>query len=117
VIAASQYQPSSADDAAAMIARIAGAIDAQADIAADAADDDSYSALRAARGAVVQDLRNRGATLAQVTTYRTNRALPAVVLAQRFYGDATRDAQLVTQVGDAVPNPLFMPTQFEALAS
>lgn len=115
VLAVGNYQPTSSDDAAAMIAQVAGVLDEQATQAADAGDDQSYSALRAARGAVVQDLRDRGATLAQITTFRTGRSVPALVLAQRWYRDPTRADQLVTQT--SVPSPLFMPTVLAALAA
>ncbi|WP_209516277.1 DNA circularization N-terminal domain-containing protein [Sphingomonas sp. BE137] len=115
VIAAGQYQPTSANDAAAMVQRLVALIDAEATIAADAGDRETYSALTAALGAVVRDLRARGANLAQVRTFRSPRATPAIVLAQRWYRDPTRAAQLVTQSG--VPSPLFMPTELLALSA
>ncbi len=117
VIAGGHYQPTSSDDASAMIRRIADARDIEATIAADARDDQSFTALRAARGAIVKDLRARGATLAQVRTFRTGRSLPAPVLAQRWYRDPSRADQIVTQAGGDVPNPLFMPTELRALAA
>lgn len=109
------YQPSSADDAGAMIVTVSILIDDAATVAADAGDDASYRALRDARGAAVRDLRTRGATLAQVTRIRSQRPVPALALAQRLYGDASRADQLVTQT--AAPSPLFMPIDFEALAA
>jgi prophage DNA circulation protein len=71
--------------------------------------------LAAALGAVVRDLRARGANLAQVRTFRSPRATPALVLAQRWYRDPSRASQIVTQSG--VPSPLFMPTELLALAA
>jgi prophage DNA circulation protein len=115
VIAAGQYQPTSANDAAVLVQRLVALIDAEATIAADAGDRETYSALTAALGAVVRDLRARGANLAQVRTFHSPRATPALVLAQRWYRDPSRAAQLVTQSG--VPSPLFMPTDLRALAA
>lgn len=114
-IAAGDYQPSSSDDAAAMIGRLGGLLDVEATRAADAGDDASYKALRAARAAIVADLRTRGATIERVTVLRVPRALPAIVLAQRFYRDGARASQLVSQA--APVHPLFMPTEFKALAA
>lgn len=109
------YQPTSANDAAARIAAIAPAIDALATSAADAGQDATYSALRQCRAAIVTELRAAGSTLAQIKTFSFGRPLPALVLAQSIYGDATRADGLVGQV---VPiNPLFMPTTFQALAA
>ncbi|KQN00572.1 DNA circularization protein [Sphingomonas sp. Leaf25] len=115
VRAAGEYQPSSSNDAAAMIALIGGAIGSVADEAADAGDDESFAALRGARAAVVADLRRRGATLAQITTFAPGVPLPALRLAQRYYRDPTRADQLVGQT--SIPHPLFMPVAFEALAA
>lgn len=114
-IAAGQYQPTSADDAAAMIMRLGVLLDDQAVEAADGGDTASYKALRAARAAIVTDLRARGSTLAQITTVRSGQALPALVLAQRLYRDSSRAPQLVMQAD--CPSPLFMPTTFQALAA
>jgi len=110
------YQPSSADDAAARISEIAAVIDAEATVAGDLGDDASYRALRSALGAIVQSLRADGATIAQIRNVHSERPAPALVLAQRLYRDADRADQLVTQV-PANPNPLFMPLDFQALAA
>lgn len=110
------YQPSSADDAAARISEIAAVIDLEATVAGDNGDDASYRALRSALGAIVQSLRAVGATIAQVRNVHSAAPSPALVLAQRIYRDADRADQLVTQV-PANPNPLFMPTDFQALAA
>lgn len=114
-IAVASYQPSSSDDAAAMIRSVGNLVDDQATQAADAGDDASYKALRAARGAIVKDLRARGSTLAQVRTFKTGRPLPAIVLANRWYRDVGRASQIVTQA-PKTPSPLFMPTEMQALA-
>ncbi|MDQ2764513.1 MAG: DNA circularization N-terminal domain-containing protein [Pseudomonadota bacterium] len=115
VTAVGQYQPTSSDDAALKIAHIGDVLDRIATDAADAGDEESFRAVRAARAAVVQDLRTRGSTLARVRTFTPGRAQPALQLAQRYYRDPARAAQLVTQV--ATIHPLFMPPAFQALAA
>jgi prophage DNA circulation protein len=115
VNAGGRYQPSSANEAAVLIGQLAGSIGGLAEEAADAGDDDSFRALRAARGAVIRDLRLRGATLASLRAWTIPTGLPAPALAQRLYRDPTRAAELIAQAG--VPHPLFMPTDFTALAA
>lgn len=114
-LACGQYQPTSSNDAAAMIRQVGDVLDAQALIAADAGDDQTYKALSQTRGAVVNDLRSRGSVLSQIKTFRSSRAVPALVLAQRWYRDPSRADQLVTQT--SAPSPLFMPTVMQALAA
>jgi len=113
--ASANYQPASANDAAARIAQICPVLDALSLTASAMGDDDSYNTLAACRGTVATDLRTRGATLAQVTTFDRAAPLPALALAQSLYGDPTRADQLVAQA--APINPLFFPTSFQALAS
>ena len=115
VTTAGAYHPSSADDAAATIARLAGLLDTVATEAADVRDDQSFRAIRSARAAVVQDLRQRGTTLARVRQYRPGSAMPSLALAQRYYRDPARGDQLVAQVQPV--HPLFMPATFQALAA
>ncbi len=115
VTAVGQYQPSSRDDAAALIARLVGLVDPVIEAAADAGDDASYTAGRGVRAAVVTDLRQRGAGLASVRTFTPGQPLPSLTLAQRFYRDASRAAQLEVQVQPV--HPLFMPRRFQGLAS
>lgn len=113
--AGSTYQPASYDDANAVRATITAALDHEIDVAGDAGDDASFNALRALRVAVVQDLAARGANLAPIVTVTSAAPLPAVVLAQRLYRDASRADQLITEA-DCI-SPLFMPTSFKALAA
>lgn len=109
------YQPTSADDAASLMSRMAILLDDLAIAAGDAGDDQSYTALRAVRVAIVKDLRQRGGLLAQITSFQFGRPLPSLALAQRLYRDPTRMTQLEGQV-DPI-HPLFMPTNFDALAA
>ena len=112
---AAAYQPSSYDDAAAVRTFVAGFIDAEIDVAGEAGADQSYSALRALRQAVATDLTTRGADLAPIKTFLIADSEPALVLAQRFYGDPGRADELVTHADPA--NPLFFPAAFKALAA
>lgn len=109
------YQPSSQDDANQVRLAVASLISTEAQKAADQAEDAVFDALRAMRTAVIQDLKARGADLAPITTFAPGANLPAVVLAWRYYRDATRADQLVAQVNPV--HPLFMPTAYQALAS
>ena len=115
VTASAQYQPTSSDDAAAQILGIGGTIINEAEIAADSGDDRSFKALRAARAAVVDDLRSRGATLPQVKLFDPGVSEPALTLAQRYYRDPARADQLVVQANPV--HPLFMPSTYSALAA
>jgi prophage DNA circulation protein len=108
------YQPSSQDDANSVLGNAVSLIDAEIVVAGDAGDDNSYLALRALRQAVVADLQARGANLAQVSRFNFSAPLPALVLANRIYRDASRADQLVKQV--APVHPAFCPTSFQALS-
>lgn len=115
VRAAAQYAPSSYDDAAALRTSVTGYLDAEILIAGDASDDASYSALRAVRQMVVALLIQAGAGLPRLQNFTFNASLPALVLAQRLYTDASRSDELV---GEALPiHPAFMPLRFQALAN
>lgn len=114
--ACARYQPSSFDDAAALLNRVAALLDGVATAAADAGDDASFGALEDLIAKVAQDLRARGADLAPIATFTLPGALPDVVLAQRLYRDPSRADQLVRQCPGVI-NPLFMPAAIQALAA
>lgn len=113
-LASSQYQPTSFDDAVAMLDQVTGAIDAEVEIAGDQGDDATYQSLRALRGSVVQDLVSRGASLAPMVEFKFGAVMPALALAQRLYQDSTRSDQLVAAANPQ--HPAFMPVNFKALA-
>lgn len=115
VNAGARYQTASADAAGALIQHLGSLIGGLADAAAEAGDDASFQALRNARGAVVRDVRLRAATLARLRDWQVPQPMPALALAQRFYRDSDRAAELAAQA--AVPHPLFMPTNLRALAA
>lgn len=114
-LASAKYQPTSSDDAAAKIAELAAIVANEAEIAANAGDDQSFKALRQLRAAIVEDLRSRSATLPQIKVFRPGVSLASLTLAQRYYRDPTRADQLVAQAKPV--HPLFMPPLYSALAA
>lgn len=67
------------------------------------ASDDIYLTLADLRSAVVRDINTRAADLARLVPYTPKATLPAVVLAYMIYGDATKDAEIVTRNNIAHP--------------
>ncbi len=114
-LACSGWQPTSYDDAEALRTLVGPLLDDEALIAADAGDDQTYQALRALRIQVLTDLANRASQLPHLITVQRNLPIPALLLAQQLYTDASRAPDLM-QRADAV-HPAFMPTTFMALAS
>ena len=113
--ASAAYQPSSYDDAAALRVALAAALDSEITAAGDAGEDASYTALKALRSAVVQDLTVRGASLPSIVTVNMQLPLPSLVIAHRLYLDASRSDQIAAESGAI--HPAFCPTTFQALAS
>lgn len=109
------YQPSSQQDALSTLTNAVSLFDTEILTAADNGDDNSYLALRALRQSMILDMQTRAANLAPIASFNMPTPLPALVLANRIYRDATRADQLVTQVLPV--HPAFMPVSFEALAS
>lgn len=109
------YVPTSQQEASDMRDLVVSAIEDEMLIAGDAGDDSSYLALRDLRSAVAADMAARGASLPQSVQVDFSGSLPSLVLAQRLYQDATREAELVHE-GSPV-SPLFMPRSFTVLAS
>jgi prophage DNA circulation protein len=112
--ASAVYQPSSADDAAAVRASVCGLLDAEILVAGAQYEDATYAALRALRVAVSSDLTARGAGLAPLTTIKTNSPMPALALAQRVYRDPARSDELILESNSI--HPAFMKTRFKALS-
>ena len=112
-VAGSNYQPASSNDAAAARNQVLAVLDAEVATAGDQFEDDVFSALKALRAQVVQDLNARGAQLPTLVTVTFGIELPSLVLAQRLYRDATRADELVTRANPI--HPAFMPRSFEAL--
>jgi len=113
--AASQYTPSSYQEAMDLTRRVVTVLDSVSLLAADNAYDDLYLQLQTLREDVVTTLANNGANLAHVQTVTFARPLPALTIANRLYQDATR-TEAVVKMADPI-HPAFMPTRFEALTS
>lgn len=109
-----KYQPASYDDAVRLRRLVCTALDVEITVAADQGEDKTYRALRALRAAVVQDFEARGANLSRIAEFKTQASMPSLALANRFYGDTQRTDELVTHADPR--HPLFMPTEFKALA-
>ena len=77
-------------------------IDAQM-TTAEPISDAVYTALVTLRAAVSEDLRTRAVALPGMTSYTPQRTLPALVVAHRLYGDATRADEIA--VRNNVPHP------------
>ncbi|TBW58561.1 hypothetical protein EZI54_04030 [Marinobacter halodurans] len=69
----------------------------------EAITDAVYAALVDLRAKVSDDLRTRAVALPGMTTYTPQRTLPALVVAHRLYGDATRADEIVAR--NDVPHP------------
>lgn len=113
--ASASVQPRSYDEAQALRTAACGLLADEEIVAADAGEDAVAAALRALRGAVDRDLSRRGASLSPLRQVALRASLPALVVAQRLYGDAARADELIGMAGDP-PNPVFMPERFRGLA-
>lgn len=111
--ASASYQPTSSDDAVAMRTNVVQLIDDEMKTAGDQGEDETYDALRALRAAVVDDLNARGAGLASMRSFSFQASMPALVLANRIYRDATRADDLIAEANPV--HPAFFPTTFKAL--
>ncbi|ARK86040.1 DNA circularization protein [Burkholderia pseudomallei] len=113
-VAATTYQPTSADNASTMRDSITALIDNEITTAANQGEDDVYMSLKTLRQSVVADLNARGSGLAAIATFSFGNTLPALTLANRLYRDATRSDELVAQANPV--HPAFMQTSFKALS-
>ncbi|MBM9401543.1 DNA circularization N-terminal domain-containing protein [Gluconacetobacter azotocaptans] len=114
-MACADWQPTTSDEAEALRQRVGILLDDEATIAADAGNDATWQALRALRAQVLQDLADRASRLPDLITVTRNAPLPALVLGQQIYADATRAPELIQRANPI--HPAFMPTSFEALSS
>lgn len=113
--ACSDWRPTSSNEAEALRQWVGPLLDAEATIAADAGYDATWQALRDLRANVLQDLAQRASQLPDIITVTRNAPLPALVLAQQIYADATRAPDLIQRANPI--HPAFMPTDFEALSN
>ncbi|MGB1763013.1 DNA circularization protein [Alloalcanivorax xenomutans] len=70
-------------------------------------DDTVYYRLQDLRAAVVADVRQRGLRLPEVASYTPDATMPALLIAHHLYGDATREADIVTR--NRLRHPGFVP--------
>lgn len=112
--ACASWEPTSAQEAETLRLTVATLLDDAATQAADAGFDDIWQAIRTLRSQVTQDLSQRASQLPDQITVARNQPLPALVLAQQLYADATRAPDLIRHA-DPV-HPALMPTQFQALS-
>jgi prophage DNA circulation protein len=99
------------EEAAAERAASAALLDALAEQAADAHDDDQWQMMRRLRVAMVADLTQRGANLARTYSHQLKRTEPSLVVARRLYD---RTADIESRAADIVarnrlPHPGFLP--------
>jgi prophage DNA circulation protein len=91
------------DAAVGVMTKLLDAIDAEVLLASDSV----YATLVDLRAAVVKDINSRGADLARIIQYTPVRTEPALVIAQRLYGDATRAEEIIAR--NNIRHPLFVP--------
>ena len=91
------------DDAFAVLSSLLSAIDTEVLTASD----DVYAVLMDLRAAVVTDINTRGADMSRIIKYTLPRTDPALVIAQRLYGDATRAEEIIAR--NNIRHPLFVP--------
>lgn len=106
--AVSALAPRSYDEAIALRQRLGRAFDLTIERASDLGANDLLRPLREVQAMLTRDLIERGRPLARLVTYQTAVPLPSVVLAHRFYQDASRADELVAENG-ATDHPAFMP--------
>ncbi len=94
-------------EAVALRDRIAEMLDALIAAAGDAFQDDDLSSLRDLRAEAIRDLTVRAGELARIQDFVPAATVPAVVIAQRLYGDGERADEIVTR--NLIPHAGFVP--------
>lgn len=97
----------SREDALAFADDLGAKLQDEISVAGDVQDDEGLAALQEALGAIVADLDARAKQLPRRTTLELAVSTPALVVAHRAHGDATRDAEIVAR--NRVRNPAFVP--------
>lgn len=103
VQASSEIEYATVEDVQGVRDELTGELDAHMAVA----DDESYSALFDLRTAMVADLDARGHSAAHLVAYTPVGTEPALVVAHRLYGDATRATEIVTR--NRLRHPGFVP--------
>lgn len=110
---ATNYQPTSYDDAIAMLNRVCSTLDTVLLMVADLGDDDDYLALIETRNSLVEAYHKKGTQLSSLAKFTMPSSLPALILANRLYQDGNRGDELIQAVQPR--HPAFMPLTFKAL--
>lgn len=76
---------------------------------ADNFEDDIYTSLLTTLNSMIQDVKNRTDSAANIRTYLTGDKLPMLRLAYEYLGDASRDQEMIDR--NKIINPLFVPPQ------
>lgn len=108
------YNPTSVQDAASVIATVRPLYDAEILYAADNYEDDVVNDLTTLEQSVITDLKARSTNLPNLNYYNLPTSLPTLALANQLYGDVTR-ADEILQLNNKVPHPLFFSANFFAL--
>jgi len=98
---------SSYDEAVGVRDPLADQLDTLATAIADGGDDNLATSIDALRLAMVRDVTARGASLASLYAYIPSVTEPAVVIAQRLYGDASFADDIIAR--NVIDAPLFVP--------
>lgn len=108
----------SSSDAAAIRDEIAAELSAAIVVASDSFADEQAAALRSLRTAVIRDLDARSARLPARVVYRVPAQVPAIVIAQRLYGDVGRELEIVARNRAYMRHPGRVPygAELEVLA-
>jgi prophage DNA circulation protein len=113
VVAATEYV--SRDDVERTLSALNLAFEAAQDEAADAGQTGAYRALVSMQAAVTRDLSTRSRSLPRMVSFNVPPATPALVLANRLYGDADRTDEILAE--NKVVHPLFLPLSGRALSA
>lgn len=95
------------DDAVAVRDDLADRLETAAAAAADAGDDGAFRALNTLRLTMARDVTRRGGSLARVYAYSPATTEPALAIAQRLFGDAGREVEIIAR--NRLRHPGFVP--------
>jgi prophage DNA circulation protein len=112
IIAYSTFR--SRDEVEAVATAINDAFTQTEEIASDDLDSGTYMTLIALHGDVVKHLADTARKLPRVVGFNYSMVMPALRMAQRAYGDASRFQELINENG--VVHPAFMPREGKMLA-
>ena len=101
---------SSKDDAVLFRDKLISEMDSEIIAAGDADQRESWAALTDLKAKVIEDLNQRAASLGSITEVDINENTPALVMANRIYGDATRTNEIVER--NKIKHSGFIPVGF-----